>query len=166
MDILVEETWRKALQARGKEWVQAELRRRPGQPDDILYDVVFEEPYPSRQFCLNWCAEQDNRLFHVSGTTLAAICVFVLFVVCTYKAYQAINEPVALRTPPPIAARQQPSPRQPSNFSGNSQAPGPSGGATSTDSPAQPDICKYLSYDTDRCRVQGPAQYPLPARNP
>src|SRR5579863_3841211 len=97
---MAEETWRKALHARGTEWVQAELRRRPGRPEDTLYDVVFEEPYPTRQFCLNWCAEQDNRLFRFSGTTIAALGVFVLFVVCSFKAFQATSEHGAPQPPP------------------------------------------------------------------
>ena len=88
---MVEETWRKALRERGREWVQAELRRRPGRPEDTLYDVVFEEPFPTRQFCLNWCAEQDNRLLHFPGTTIAAIGVFLLLAVCTFKAFQATD---------------------------------------------------------------------------
>jgi hypothetical protein len=168
VDIMVEETWRKALRERGREWVQAELRRRPGRPEDTLYDVVFEEPFPTRQFCLNWCAEQDNRLLHFSGTTIAAIGVFVLLAVCTFKAFQATNERAALQPQlhPSIAASRHMPPRQSSDFSGNSQAQGPSSNAASAAGTTPPDICQYISYDTDRCRVQGPSQYPLPRKNP
>ena len=36
-----ETVWRNALTAKGKDWVLAELRRRPGLPGDAVYDIVF-----------------------------------------------------------------------------------------------------------------------------
>jgi hypothetical protein len=72
--------WRNALNAKGRDWVTAELQRRSGQPDDVVLDVVFEEPYPTREFCQRWCAEQDNRIFHVSGYTIALLVALVLLI--------------------------------------------------------------------------------------
>jgi len=76
-----EAAWRKALQARGREWVAAELKRLPGQPRDRLLDVVFEEPHPTREFCQQWCAEEENH-FHLSWSTLGAGALLVIVVAC------------------------------------------------------------------------------------
>jgi hypothetical protein len=78
--------WRKALDAKGRDWVSTALRQRPGQPDDVILDVVFEEPYPTREFCQQWCAEQDNRMFHLSRHTIAIIIASILLVVFGVKA--------------------------------------------------------------------------------
>jgi hypothetical protein len=77
--------WRKALDRKGRDWVTAELRRRPGQPEDVVLDIVFEEPYPTRAFCQRWCAEQDNRMFSLSGYTIALIVTAVLLLAFTIK---------------------------------------------------------------------------------
>jgi hypothetical protein len=82
----VEAAWRKALEAKGRDWVDAELRKRAGQPDDVVLDVVFQEPYPTRAFCQRWSAEQDNRMFHLSGHAKAIIIAFVVLVVFGIKA--------------------------------------------------------------------------------
>jgi hypothetical protein len=78
--------WRKALDAKGRDWVAAELRRRPGQPGDVVLDVVFEEPYPTREFCQQWSAEQDNRMFHLSRHAIVIIIASVVFVAVGIKA--------------------------------------------------------------------------------
>lgn len=70
--------WRAALQAKGRDWVLAELRTRPGQPQDILYDVVYEPPHPTREFCQRWSVEEDNRFLNVAASTKAALCVLVI----------------------------------------------------------------------------------------
>ncbi len=75
------DVWRTALQARGRDWVLTELQTRPGQPDDVLQDVVFEPPYPPREFCQRWCVEDDNRIFQFSTYTKATLCVLVLLIV-------------------------------------------------------------------------------------
>jgi hypothetical protein len=36
-----------------------------------MLDVVFVEPYPTREFAQRWCLEQENKLVSVSGTTIA-----------------------------------------------------------------------------------------------
>jgi hypothetical protein len=80
VDTNTEAAWRKALEAKGRDWVDAELQRRFGQPDDVVLDVVFQEPYPTREFCQRWSAERDNRMFHVSGHTKAIIVALVLLI--------------------------------------------------------------------------------------
>jgi hypothetical protein len=99
-----EAVWRKALQAKGKEWVLAELHRRAGQPGDVLLDVVFEEPYPTRAFCRQWCAEVDSRLFNFSWHTQAAIVAMVLFIVCCIKAIQSFSPALPPRSAARVAA--------------------------------------------------------------
>jgi hypothetical protein len=87
-----EAVWRKGLQARGKDWVKTELHRRPGRPEDTLYDVVFKEPYPTRGFCFRWCAEEDNRVFRVSWHTVATIIALALLIVSIVKGISAWND--------------------------------------------------------------------------
>jgi hypothetical protein len=74
------DVWRTALQAKGRDWVLAELETRPGRPDDVVYDVVFEPPFPTREFCQRWCVEDDNRFLHVATSTKAALCVLVMLI--------------------------------------------------------------------------------------
>ena len=77
--------WRKALQARGRDWVMSELQTRPGRHEDIVCDVVFEQPYPTRAFGCNGvrnfphvvahlridhCADLVRRLLMPSGAKL------------------------------------------------------------------------------------------------
>ncbi|HEY0181863.1 MAG TPA: hypothetical protein VGC09_03560 [Rhodopila sp.] len=80
-----EEVWRKALAVRGRDWVASELARRPGGPQDAVLDVVFEQPYPTREFCQRWYLDQDNRMFTMSGHTKAVILAFMLLVAFTIK---------------------------------------------------------------------------------
>ncbi len=75
------EVWRAALQAKGRDWVLAELHTRPGQPQDPVYDVVFEPPYPTRDFCQRWSVDEDNKYLRMAGSTKIALCVLVVFVV-------------------------------------------------------------------------------------
>lgn len=87
-----EAVWRKALQSRGREWVAAELKRLPGRPRDPVLDVVFEEPYPTREFCQLWCAEEESRFHPVSWTTLTAGAVLLIAVYCLIMAVSSWNE--------------------------------------------------------------------------
>jgi hypothetical protein len=91
-DFDIEGVWRKALQARGKDWVRSELHRRPGRPEDTLYDVVFKEPYPTRAFCFQWCAEEENRIFRVSWHTFATIMALALLIVSILKGISAWSD--------------------------------------------------------------------------
>jgi hypothetical protein len=75
-----EVVWRKALAAKGRDWVARELKTRPGLPNDPLLDVVFEEPLPSREFCQNWIAEDANRLFTFSPAIIVGLVLVVIVV--------------------------------------------------------------------------------------
>ena len=86
-----ETEWRKALQARGRERIRAELETRAGAPDDVVLDVVYEPPYPTREFCQRWCAEQDNRMFHLSGYSKAALIALLLLTTFVIKAVVSWN---------------------------------------------------------------------------
>jgi hypothetical protein len=69
-----ETRWRQALESRGRDWVAHELQLRTGQPNDYLWDVVFEAPHPTREFCQRWCAEQENKIMSPSpGITFAML---------------------------------------------------------------------------------------------
>ena len=92
MEYGVETVWRNGLRARGKEWVLSELRRRPGQPEDTLYDVVFKEPYPTRAFCFQWCAEEENKVFRMSWHTYATMIALALLIVSILKGIGAWND--------------------------------------------------------------------------
>jgi len=83
--------WRRALDAKGRDWVMAELKRRAGRPNDVVLDVVFSEPYPTRAFCERWCAEQDNRMFHLSGHAIAIIVASILLFAFAIKAVVSWN---------------------------------------------------------------------------
>jgi hypothetical protein len=82
----VEADWRKALDAKGRDWVEAKLKARTGQPNDVMLDIVFQEPYPTREFCQRWSAEQDNRMFHISGHTKAIIIALVVLIAFGVKS--------------------------------------------------------------------------------
>jgi len=95
MEYGAETVWRKGLQARGKDWVLSELHRRPGQPEDVLYDVVFKEPYPTRAFCFQWCAEEENKVFRMSWHTYAMIIAMALLIVSILKGISALDDEAA-----------------------------------------------------------------------
>jgi hypothetical protein len=155
MDEQVEAVWRKALQVRGKEWVLAELQRRSGQPDDVVLDVVFEEPYPTRDFCRQWCAEVESRLFSFSWHTQAAFVAMILFVVCCVKAIEFSNTAPPVHAPAATAAmptgRAVMSNAIPTMTSDiprvtSTTSTGTSSGSTSTQS-----SCAYITYPTAQC---------------
>jgi hypothetical protein len=157
MDDLTEIVWRKALQAKGRDWVMSELRTRPGRADDAVYDVVFEQPYPTRAFCLQWCAEDENRIFRMSWHTYAALFALILFVVCFFRAVQTWNAPEPASRSAAAAAG---SPRAGGGNSANitnsvpSQDASSANGASSGSSNTQSSVCAYITYDTTRCKVQ------------
>src|SRR5690349_25055802 len=98
-----EAVWRKALQMRGREWVIAELKRRPGQPRDPLLDVVFEEPYPTREYCQRWCAEEENHFHIFSWSTVAAGALLAIIVVCAMHAVSSRNNQEATQAAQALA---------------------------------------------------------------
>jgi hypothetical protein len=69
----------------------AELKTRAGRPEDVVLDVVYEAPYPTREFCQRWCAERDNRLFHLSGHTKAVLIALLLLTAFGIKAVVSWN---------------------------------------------------------------------------
>ena len=156
MDEAAETHWRKALQARGKDWVMAELRRRAGRPDDPVYDIVFEEPLPTRQFCQDWCAEEDNKLFHISLHTYILIAAFLITMFCcvvAVRSFTSIETPPPASLPPPVPkAAPLGSPGLTAN--GGSTSGAPSFSNSSPSSTSVPSVCAYQSYTTDECKQQ------------
>jgi hypothetical protein len=74
-----ETRWRQALASRGRDWVAHELQLRAGQPNEYLWDVVYEAPHPTREFCQRWCAEQENKIVGLSpGITVAMLMLVVV----------------------------------------------------------------------------------------
>lgn len=166
MDNLTETAWRAALQERGKDWVLSELRTRPGRPDDVVYDVVFEAPYPTRAFCVRWCAEQDNKLFRMSWHSYAAIAMLLLFVVCFCQAVGSWNHrelALSRHQDAPLAVEPAPVGSSGSDFSaaipgsqstpasGSSSSGMSSSDSGSSNSSSPSSLCSYITYDTMRC---------------
>jgi hypothetical protein len=160
-----EERWRAALEAKGVEWVTAKLRERPGRPNDVLLDIVFEGSQPTRFFCQSWCAEQDNRLFRLTPYGIAmwvAVVVLFAFMIKGYIAWEAqpaqpvMADSVGDVAPAPVSSTDistlMASPTVPvgssSSFSSSSSS------SSSSDRVSQPSatgLCSYTTYDTDRC---------------
>lgn len=162
MDDRAETAWRVALQQRGTEWVVSQLRTRPGRPDDVVHDVVFEAPYPTRAFCVQWCAEQDNKIVRLSWHSYAAIFMLLLVIVCFWQAvggWKSHELTVARQqsqsAPLPVASDRGGSSApnvdvgipNPYSQSGSS-----SGASSSSGSPSS--LCNYITYDTTRCPAQ------------
>jgi hypothetical protein len=162
MNDATEVIWRKALQAKGKDWVLNHLRRRPGQPGDTVYDVVFEAPFPTRAFCQRWCADEDNKIFNVSGHAIVLLIAFVIVVICTLRAVhswdaltvqQALDVPISgggMSTGTGTASDADSAASSDPSTNVNSL----SGGTGSSDSDSLPSVCAYITYDTTRCHVQ------------
>jgi len=159
-----ETAWRAGLQQRGKDWVLSELHTRPGRPDDVVYDVVFEAPYPTRAFCVQWCAEQDNKLFRMSWHSYAAIAMLLLFIVCFMQALggwnareravaRNLNAPTAVEPAPVGSGGSDVSAAIPDSqstpASGSSSSSMSSSDSGSSSSPSS--LCSYITYDTTRC---------------
>jgi hypothetical protein len=158
MDALTELAWRDALRAKGKEWVASELRTRPGRPDDVLFDVVFEPPFPTRAFCEQWCAEQDNRIFRMSWQSYAAIAALVLFIICFWQAVGRWNDHAlvaARENYAPAAVQPERTGGSGSDFSVSLPQPySPPNSSSSSASTTPPSLCSYITYDTTRCPVR------------
>ncbi|MBS0560399.1 MAG: hypothetical protein JSR21_10125, partial [Proteobacteria bacterium] len=82
MDRQIEQRWRDALQARGKDRVQAELELRPGSPEDLVYGVTDGPPHPTRAFCDAWVRGAPPRGFGLSGNTAALVGFSLLAAAC------------------------------------------------------------------------------------
>ena len=169
MDEQTEAAWRKALKVRGKDWVMAELHAKPGRPDDTLYDVVFEEPYPTRQFCFQWCAEQENKVFRMSWQNYAAIFALILFLVSTIKAIESwdsaafelkANQTLNAKSGSLGAGGPVRQPRGGADAMSNdiptyssSGGGASSSGSASSAQKSPPGICDYATYNTARCKA-------------
>ena len=152
-----ETVWRAALMARGKDWVMAELRRRPGRPGDAVYDVVFEDPLPTREFCQRWCAEEENRLVRFSWEKVAALVFLVLTIVCAVGAVKSWNDtPPQSRTAAATNSAPQASPARGSNQITN-DVPGSTSQRAAKSSAvgnSPPPLCAYQTYETAECKTQ------------
>jgi len=105
-----DEIWRQGLRARGRDWVMAELHLRAGRPEDVLLEVVFEPPYPTRAFCRQWCAAEESKV-RVHPSLRLALVVAALAVICVGKAVTGWEDLAAeqeveanLAAPGPVAA--------------------------------------------------------------
>ena len=94
-----EDAWREALRIKGRDWVLAELRMRPGLPEDPLHEVVYTPPFPTREFCRRWCVEIDTQYGRLSGSTIGLIVgVAILGIFIAMAMYSWSN--VAPTSPP------------------------------------------------------------------
>jgi hypothetical protein len=151
MNQYVETTWRQALKAKGKDWVRAELQRRPGHPQDVVYDIVFEEPLPTRDFCQQWCAEEENKMLHLSWHTYAALVAFFITVCCCVAGVRGLTsqqtQASAVGATRVAAPRIMPS--EPPNYGEANE----NGAHFAGESDHRlPDICAYQTYQTDECK--------------
>jgi hypothetical protein len=155
-----EAVWRAALMAKGKDWVAAELRRRPGQPGDAVYDIIFEDPLPTREFCQRWCAEEENRLVRFSWEKVAALIFLVLTIVCSVGAVKSWNDTpqpqgrsaAAAKSAPQAAASR--GSKQITNDVPGSTSSRAAGSSTAGNSNSPPPLCAYQTYETAACKTQ------------
>jgi hypothetical protein len=159
--------WRDALQRMGKDAVRAELQRRSGSPDDLMYDIVYTPPFPTRDFCWRWCAQEDNKLFSFSRHTIIILFAIAIFLGCFIRMVDSFNAP----TSPKHASSPQASrvahagganagassgQSGPSLDQSNpSIVPSSSSSAASSSSATAPSACAYITYDTSRCKTTG-----------
>lgn len=84
---LNEDRWAFALRSVGREELMARLTRYPGRLQDPINDLPLEPPYPSREFCLNWCADEENRSVASNFNTAVVLgllgLMMVSFATCT-----------------------------------------------------------------------------------
>ncbi len=81
------ERWQGAMKTMGRAAVEAELRRRPGRPKDLIDDIGGEPPYPTREFCEQWCIDQDNILFQFTPRTGVVLTLLVAVTACLLMAF-------------------------------------------------------------------------------
>jgi hypothetical protein len=98
------ERWCSAMERMGKETVQAELARRPAYPGERILDIVHEPPYPTREFCQQWCTEQDNVVLRFSKSTAIILTLVVVIAGCLVQVFSGSsappNRPMASAAPP------------------------------------------------------------------
>lgn len=161
MDERAQALWRKALQVKGRDWVMAELQRRPGQPNDVVLDVVFQEPLPTRAFCQQWCAEEDNRIIRFSWHKVAIGVALVILVVCAVKAVESRDDAVrqlAGENARMVAGAPAAGRHHSNSTSNNGSGPASTGSRGSTAATTAssnrgtpPSVCAYLTFPTAQC---------------
>jgi hypothetical protein len=87
------ERWCTAMERMGKEAVQAELTRRPAYPGERILDIVHEPPYPTREFCQQWCTEQDNVVLRFSKSTAIILALVVVIAGCLVQVFSGTSAP-------------------------------------------------------------------------
>jgi hypothetical protein len=96
----IEQKWRAGLERKGRDWVTRELNTRVGQPDDVVLEVVYEEPHPTRDFCQRWCTEQSNKMGGPPIPTMVAILMMIVVIIAGLAF--GISD---IRHPPPAQSR-------------------------------------------------------------
>ena len=93
------------MERMGKISVEAELSLHPGGPGDLVLDIVDAPPYPTREFCQQWCAEQDDILFRYSPRMAVILVLGVITTVCLLEAFSGLGvAPVGPREAPSAAS--------------------------------------------------------------
>jgi hypothetical protein len=101
--------WREAMNRMGRIAVEAELRSRPGRPTDRVLDIGNEPPYPTREFCQQWCTEQDNILFRFSPRVGVVLTLFAIMLVSLLQLFGSIgNAPAGSGARPMMAGADTP----------------------------------------------------------
>jgi len=101
-----EDAWREALRTKGRDWVLAELNTRPGLPQDPLLDVVYVQPFPTREFCQRWCVETDNQYLRLSGHTKGVLCGVLILGIFIAMAMHSLTSVGTTRLRAPQAGQQ------------------------------------------------------------
>jgi hypothetical protein len=97
----IEAKWREGLKLKGPDWVKRELQTRVGQPDDVVLEVVYEEPYPTRDYCQQWCTEQENKMGGPSIPTVVAMLLMVIVIIAGVMfTVRNFDRPQRVQSPP------------------------------------------------------------------
>jgi hypothetical protein len=128
------ERWCTAMERMGKEAVQSELLRRPAYPGERILDIVYEPPYPTREFCQQWCTEQDNVVLRFSKSTAIILTLVVIIAGCLVQVFTGTSAPSNM----PMASAARPAAVSP----GGRQSTGvPAPPRYQSGVPAQPPAC-------------------------
>jgi hypothetical protein len=87
MDRATVERWREALEQKGLNVVRQQLDLRPGPPNEVLYNIVDDPPYPDRAFCEDWCRGAPPPPVAMSGTGAMVVIMSILVVVFALRAF-------------------------------------------------------------------------------
>jgi hypothetical protein len=87
--------WQEAMETMGRVSVEAQLLRRPGRPNDPMPDIGDKSPYPTREFCQQWCTEQDNIIFRFTPRTPIIAILFLIMIGCLAHGISSVVRPKA-----------------------------------------------------------------------